>query len=186
KQQTQADLQAFTQALAKRRDDGFIEADQYQARLDQALLDFDQAKTPGDYARIDAVATANTAALNAMWPAYQKLQSYKAVLDSLPKSGADTTVAQSQYDGDLQLFRNAQSADRYDALTLTIDGQITQLIAEEASAQPYVASGLLQALQARIDLLRQYGDGANADAFQKQHDDDAAALAKAHQLADYL
>jgi len=186
KQQTQADLQAFTQILAKRRADGFIEADQYQARLDEALQDYDQAKTPGDYARIDEVATANTAALNAMWPAYQKLQSYKAVLDSLAKSGADTTLAQRLYDDDLQLFRAAQSADRYDALTRTIDGQVTQLIAEEASAQPYIASGLLQALQGRIDLLRQYGDSANADAFQKQHDDDAAALASAHQLADYL
>ena len=186
KQQTQADLDAFTQILAKRRADGFIEADQYQARLDQALQDYDQAKTPGDYARIDAIATANTAALNAMWPAYEKLQAYKTVLDALAKSGADTTLAQSQYDSDLEQFRNAQSADRYDALTRTIDGQITQLIAEEASAQPYIASGLLEAFQARIDLLRQYGDTANADMFQKQHDDDAAALAKAHQLADYL
>lgn len=186
KQQTQADLQAFTQILTKRRADGFIEADQYQTRLDQAAQDYDQAKTPGDYARIDAVATANTAALNAMWPAYQKLQSYKSVLDALAKSGADTTLAQSQYDGDLQLFRNAQSADRYDSLTLTIDAQITQLIAEEASAQPYIASGLLQALQARIDLLRQYGDTANADTFQKQHDGDVTALANAKQLADYL
>src|SRR6185312_13273172 len=100
--------------------------------------------------------------------------------------GADTTLAQSQYDSDLEQFRNAQSADRYDALTRTIDGQITQLIAEEASAQPYIAAGLLQALQARIDLLPQYVDTANADMFQRQHDDGAAAVAKASKLAKYL
>jgi len=46
---------------------------------------------------------------------------------SSAKSGADTTLAQNQYDSDLEQFRNAQSADRYDALTRTIDGQITAL-----------------------------------------------------------
>ena len=49
KKQTQADLDAFTQILAKRRADGFIEADQYQARLDQALQDFDQVAHVAGY-----------------------------------------------------------------------------------------------------------------------------------------
>ncbi|HEX9067371.1 MAG TPA: L,D-transpeptidase [Ktedonobacterales bacterium] len=184
--QAQADLDAFARILRQRRDDGFSEVADYQARYDQAQLAFQAATTAGEYAKVDATAQAQTAALQAMWPAYQKLQSYKAVLDSLAKNGMSTTFGQQMYDQDIQVFREASAAARYQALTEVIDAQIAQLLANQAAAQPYITASLLQSFQARIDLLRRYGNVSDAATFQQQHDQDAQQLASTQQLADYV
>src|SRR5262249_52708959 len=145
------------------------------------------------------IATAQTQALTAMWPAYQKLRDLQAIIKSLRDGGVSTQLAQQLYDDDLQVFRSAVSADHYQALTGAIDAQIMQVQADAATAQPYVTKVLLDSFQARIDLLaqfvagfqshadllRQYGNTATAATFQKQHDDDATQLAAATQFADY-
>ena len=57
-------------------------------------------------------------------------------------------------------------------------------MADQAEATPYVGAALLDSFQARIDLLKSYGQ--NTTKFQQQHDEDAKALSSAKQLADYL
>lgn len=182
--QTDADIQAFTKALQQLRSQGFSEADAYQARLDQITQDFPNAKLPGEFARLDAVAQANTGALHALWPAYQKLQDYKAILRTLRGAGLNTALAQANYQQNLDVIRSAAAPERYQALTQIIDGQIIQLMADQVAATPYVGAALLDSFQARIDLLKSYGE--RTDTFQRQHDADARALTAATQLADYL
>jgi hypothetical protein len=182
--QADADIQAFAQALNQRLSQGFTEGDVYQSRLDQARQDFSRAKLPGDYAKVDDVARQNTEALHALWPAYQKLQDFKDVLRTLRTAGLNTAMAQLQYQQDLVVIREAASAERYGKLTDIIDGQIVQLMADQAEATPYVGQALLDSFQARIDLLKSYGE--NTSKFQQQHDADARALAAAKQFADYL
>jgi hypothetical protein len=184
--QAQADLQAFATILNQRSAEGFIEVAAYQARFDQAQQLFDSAKTPADYAQVSALATAQTEALQAMWPAYQKLQDFQALIASLHSAGVASPLADSLYQQDLAVFRDAASADRYTTLQKAIDGQIMQLLADQTSTQPYVTAALLEGFQARIDLLRQFGDGKDADSYQQQHDADAQQLAQASQLADYI
>ncbi len=184
RQQATSDIEAFTRALNERRSQGFIEANAYQARLDQALKDFQNAKTPGDYARIDALARSQTSALNALWPAYQKLQTFKATLHAMETAGINSSFGEIEYTQDLQVFRDASSADRYQKLVGVIDGQITQMMADQTEALPYIGSALLDTFQANIDNLKRWGE--NATTFQAQHDQDARSLASAHTLSDYL
>jgi hypothetical protein len=199
RQQAQDDLQAFATILNQRRGEGFTEVPAYQARFDDAQQAFANAKTPADYAHVSDMATAQTQALTAMWPAYQKLQDLQAIIKSLHDGGVSTQLAQQLYDEDLQVFRNAASADHYQALTGVIDAQIMQVQADAATAQPYVTKVLLDSFQARIDLLaqfgagfkshadlvRQYGSTPPAETYQKQHDDDATQLAAATQFTEY-
>jgi hypothetical protein len=199
-QQAQADLQAFATILNQRRGEGFVEVAAYQQRYDDAQTALTNAKTPDDFVHISDLATAQTQALQALWPAYQKLQGLQAIIKSLNTAGVNTRLAQQFYDQDLQTFRDAASADRYQALTGIIDAQLLQVLADAATAQPFVTRALLDQFQARIDLLsqfvagfqpnadlvRQYGSSPTAAAYQKQHDDDAAQLAKATQFADYV
>jgi hypothetical protein len=202
-QQAQQDMQAFATILNQRRGEGFTEVTTYQGRYDAAQQALDNAKTPGDFAHVSDIATAQTQALEALWPAYQKLQDLKTVIKWLADTGLDVQQAQHFYDQDLAVFRDAATAGRYQALTSVIDAQIVQSQADAATAQPYIADSLLKSLQARIDLLRQYvggfqgssqldvalrqqyGNQPSADTFQKQHDDAAAKLAVAHQPSDY-
>lgn len=182
--QADADIQAFAQALSQAVSQGFSEGAVYQSRLDQARTDFSHAQLPGDYAKIDTVAQQNTVALHSLWPAYQKLQDFKDLLRTLKTAGLNTAMSQIQYQQDLDTIREAASADRYAKLAEIIDGQIVQLMADQAEATPYVGAALLDSFQARIDLLRSYGQ--NTTKFQQQHDEDAKALSSAKQLADYL
>lgn len=184
-QQTQHDIDAFATVLNERRAQGFSEADYYQARLDDALKAVAAAKTPGDYAKIDAGITGQLDALRAMWPAYQRLQDFQAIVHSLSTSGVDATLAQQFYMQDEQAFRDPSTAN-YTALQGVIDAQIMQVMADQTGALPYVATGLLADLQGRIDMLRQYGDAADAATLQQQHDADARQLAQATRLSDYL
>jgi hypothetical protein len=178
------DLDAFTKALDTRRDQGFSEASAYQARLDQALHTFDKATTPGDYYAVDTFVEAQTAALTALWPAYLKLRDFTSTLQTMHAAGVNSSLGQSEYTADLQAFRDASSADRYQRLTGVIDGQIMQMMADETEALPYIGSAMLDAFQARIDDLTRWGE--DAAPFQHQHDQDATALASAKTLADYL
>jgi hypothetical protein len=184
-QQTQHDIDALATMLNERRAQGFGEADYYQARLDDALKALATAKTPGDYTTIDTGITAQLDALRALWPAYQRLQDFKAILNTLSRSGVDTTLAQQFYAQDEQAFRDPATAD-YVGLERMIDGQMMQVMANQTAALPYISSGMLSDLQARIVMLRQYGDTADAATLQQQHDADAKQLAKATRLNDYL
>ncbi|MBF6589807.1 MAG: L,D-transpeptidase [Ktedonobacterales bacterium] len=183
KKQTGLDLQAFSTALNERRQQGFGESSAYQARLQQAQQDFTTAKLAGDYVRVDTLAKAQTEALNAMWPAYLKLNDFQSVLRALGSTGINTTLAQSEYTADLKTFRDSASADRYQILEQIIDGQILQLVADQSEGLPYVGSALLASFQARITLLASYG--VSTKDLQKDHDQDAQALAAARSLADY-
>ncbi len=178
------DMDAFTKALNTRRDQGFSEVSAYQDRLDQALRDFDAARTPGQYDAVDRFVQTQTAALNALWPTYLKLQDFKATLQALHAAGVNSSLGQSEYNADVQALRDASSPERYQRLTTVIDGQIMQMMADETEAMPYIGSAMLDAFQARIDNLRRWGEDARA--FQAQHDQDAVELAAAKSLADYL
>ena len=184
KKQAQADFGALTNVLNQRRTQGFTEAAAYQARLDQALKDFDNAKTAGDYAKVDATVRAQTAALNALWPAYQKLQDFKQTVAAMRAAGINTSFGEQEYEQDVQVFRDASSADRYQKLNDVIDGQVMQLMADQTEALPYIGQTMLSGFQARIDELKAWGE-RTAD-FQQQHDADAQDLAQAKSLADYL
>lgn len=184
KKQAQADFGALTNVLNQRRSQGFSEAAAYQTRLDQALKDFDNAKTAGDYAKVDATVRAQTSALNALWPAYQKLQDFKQTVAAMRAAGINTSFGEQEYEQDVQAFRDAATADRYQKLNDVIDGQVMQLMADQTEALPYIGQTMLSGFQARIDELKAWGE-QTAD-FQQQHDADAADLAQAKSLADYL
>ena len=186
KQQASADINAFTNALNARRSQGFKEIDAYQGRLQQVIAGYNSATIPGDFARVDTEAQANTEALNALWPAYQKLQAFQQVLLAMHNAGLNSALGQMLYQQDVDAFSNASTADRYAKLVGVIDGQINQLVADQAEALPYVGNALLETFQARIQLLQQYGDTKDAGAFQKQYTQDAQELGQAHSLADYL
>ncbi len=184
KAQVEKDVDAFTTILSQRRSQGFGEVNAYQARLDQAISDFARASTPGDYARLDTFVRGQTAALQALWPAYQKLQDFKAALRGLRSAGIGSAMGEAEYTLDVQALSDASSAARYVKLASVIEGQIMQLLADQTEAMPYIGSTMLDAFQARIDLLHQYGESAGG--LQRQHDQDARELAAAHSLADYL
>lgn len=182
--QASDDIQAFSQAVNQLRSQGFSEIDVYQARLDQALQDYNAAKKAGDFARVDATAQQQTAALHALWPAYQKLQDFKKILRTLQNAGMNSALGQVEYQQDLEALRVGLPAARYAKLVDVIDGQIVQLMADQAEAIPYVGAALLDSFQARIDLLKNYGQDTKT--FQQQHDDDLGQLKAAKSTADYL
>ena len=184
--QTQAndDIQALAKAVTQLRSEGFSEIEYYQARLDQAVQDFNNAKVVGDFAKIDATVRQQTAALHAVWPAYQKLQDFTTILRTLQNAGMNSAMGQIEYQQNLDAIRAGLPADRYAKLVEVIDGQIVQLMADQAEATPYVGAALLDSFQARIDLLKTYGQ--DTATFQQQHDDDMAALKAAKGTTDYL
>jgi len=184
-QQAQTDLQAFATILNQRRADGFQEVAAFQTRYDDTQKAFTQAKLPGDYVHVSESAQAGTQALEAMGPTYDTLQRLQKLMQSLQAAKVSTSVPQEYYDQDLQVFRAAASVGDFQALSAGINIQLTQLIADDTAAQPYVAASLLQSLQAHIDQLKQYGDTASAATFQQQHDDAATKLATATQPSDY-
>ena len=184
KQQAQTDLQAFSTALDAERNAGFSEASAYQTRLTQAYQDFSNAQTVSDFARVDATARAQTEALNALGPAYTKLQDFQAAIHAVHTAGFSSSSAELEYDDDLAIFRDGASALRFQRLVDVINGQINQLMADQTEAMPYIGSVLLDTFQARIDDLTRFG--VKTAAFQQQHDDDVKLLAAAKTLADYL
>lgn len=182
--QASDDIQAFSNAITQLRGQKFSEIDIYQARLNQAVQDFNAAKIVGDYARIDETVRQQTAALHALWPAYEKLQDFKTILRTLQNAGMNSAMGQIEYQQNLDAIRAGLPADRYAKLVEVIDGQIVQLMAEQAEAVPYIGSSLLDALQARIDILK--NNGQNISAYQQQYNQDMAALKAAKSTADYM
>lgn len=185
-QQTGQDIQALSQILTERRSQDFSQINAYQARFDDATKDFASAKTAGNFAKIDATVQAQTAALNALWPAYQKLQVFESVLQAVHNAGINSQLAEIEYQNDLAVFAGAAPAARYQVLDVVIDGQINQLMADQTESLPYIGSTLLSEFQARISLLRQYGQNSDATRFQQEYTDDATTLGSARTLADYL
>jgi hypothetical protein len=184
KAQTGNDLKAFSTALTARSAQGFSQADVYRGRLQQAVADFGSAQRPGDYARVDIFVRQQTEALNSMGPAYDKLQEFNKVILAVSGAGYNSILAQNLYQQDLAAFTNASSAQRYAALVEVIDGQITQVEADQAEALPYIGSSLLDQFQASIDQLKAYGQATAS--YQALHDQDQAQLKSAKTLADYL
>ena len=184
KAQATADLKAFSEALTTRRSQGFTQGQIYEARLQQSVADLGSAQQPGDYARVDAFMRQQTEALNSMGPAYDKLQQFNKVIRAVSAAGYNSALAQNLYQQDLTAFTSASSKERYAALVQVIDGQITQLEADQTEALPYIGSTLLDGFQASISLLKSYGQATAG--FQKMHDQDQATLKAASSLADYL
>ncbi|HLY29624.1 MAG TPA: L,D-transpeptidase [Ktedonobacterales bacterium] len=189
--QTEKDVEAFTHALAARRasfgvTDSNVFLAPYQSRLDQAVQDYATAKIPGDYVQADTIARANTAALDAMEPAYHKLKQFQQILTSLTQAGytTDASLEQYEYNQDVQLFQSAAPAARYQHLTGVIEGQISQLLADQVEAAPYISSTLLESFSEQIALLKSYGNDVSS--YQQQYAADQQELAKATSFADYL
>jgi hypothetical protein len=185
-QQAAQDIEALSKILTERRNQGFSQINAYQARFDQLTKDFSVAKTAGDFARIDALVQIQTAALNALWPAYLKLQVFESVLQAVHNAGINSQLAEIEYQNDIQIFAAAAPAARYHVLDSVINGQINQLMADQTESLPYVGFTLLDEFQARINLLRQYGQHSAASQFEKEYTADSKTLANAKTLADYL
>jgi hypothetical protein len=185
-QQTGQDIEALSSILAERRSEGFSQVNAYQTRFDTATKEFATARTAGDFAQIDSTVEAQTAALDALWPAYQRLQDFESVLQAVHNAGINSQLAEFQYQSDVEIFAAAAPPARYHILSAVITGQINQLMADETEAMPYIGGSLLNEFQARIDLLLQYSQNADAARFQKEYTFDAATLADARTLADYL
>lgn len=184
RQQALADMQAFAAILDERRTEGFSEIAAYQARYAAAEQTLISATTPADFAHVSDLVVPQTEALQALWPAYQKLQALQGVIQSLQAAGASALEAQHLYDQDIQVFRDAAPTDRYDTLTGGIDAQIMQVLADNVASQPAITQAKLAELQASLGELRDWG--ADADAFQQQYTDDARQFAAASQPDDYL
>ncbi len=186
KRQATDDIQAFSSALTNRRAQGFAPAiiEVYQNRLNQASSDLDSAQKPGDFARVDDFARQQTEALNAMGPAYDKLQEFNKIILVITNAGYTSLLAQNLYQSDVASFTAALSSSSYDALVEVIDGQITQLEADQTEALPYIGSTLLDQFHEKLTLLKSYGE--NTSGFQTQYDQDVAQFKSASTLADYL
>jgi lipoprotein-anchoring transpeptidase ErfK/SrfK len=182
--QASDDIQAFAKAVNQLRTQGFSEIEYYQGRLDQALLDYNNARKAGDFAKVDMTARQQTAALQALWPAYQKLQEFKTILRDLQSAGTNSALGQIEYQQNLDAIRGGLPADRYTKLVEVIDGQIVQLMADQAEATPYIGATLVDNFQASIDLLKSYGQDTRT--FQKQHDQDVTTLKAAKSTADFV
>ena len=185
-QQTGQDIGALSSILAERRSQGFSQVNAYQARFDEATKEFATARTAGDFSRIDTTVQAQTAALDALWPAYQRLQDFESVLQAVHNAGINSELAEFQYQSDVEIFAAAGPPARYSILSAVITGQINQLLADETETMPYIGGTLLSEFQARIALLRQYGQNVDASRFQQEYTFDATTLADARTLADYL
>lgn len=182
--QADKDIQAFTTALNARRAQGFSFVDAYQRRLDQALQLYGAAKLPGDYAAVDTIARTNAQALDSLMPAYGKLQEFEHVLKTIQNAGFNANINQVEYQQDVQIFQSAASASSYQKLVGVIDGQITQLLADQVEALPYVGSAVLDTFQKDISVLQ--ANGVDVTGYQQQYAADKTELSSAKKFADYL
>jgi len=92
------------------------------------------------------VVRAQTEALNSLWPAYQKLQDFKATLRAMRAAGINSSLGETEYNADVQAFRDASSAARYESWWGVIDGQIVQMMADQTEALPFIGSAMLDCL----------------------------------------
>jgi hypothetical protein len=183
-QEATHNLGIFTTLLNARRQDGFIEADGYQQRLDAAQQQLSAAKTPDDIAVVLNLAQAQAQALQALVPTYDQLQAFKSAVDAMQKAGIPAGWANDAYTQDLADFRAASTPQDYAHLQQAMRGQLAQLTADSAEAAPYVSTALLTTMQGDINQLKTYGD--QTASFQQNHDDDLHTLSAAKSPADYL
>ncbi|MGH2485129.1 MAG: hypothetical protein ACRDHE_03855, partial [Ktedonobacterales bacterium] len=80
--QAQADLKAFTSALQQAQQAGYVEATQYQARLQQAQQELTYATTATDYFLASNYAEAQTSAIQMIDPVYKQLQTFEKLVTS--------------------------------------------------------------------------------------------------------
>ncbi|WIG59555.1 MAG: hypothetical protein OJF49_002302 [Ktedonobacterales bacterium] len=83
KAQTSSDIQQLTAALQSVQKQGFVEADQFAQRLQQAKQQFTQlpaAATTKDYFQLDRFVQAQTAAVNQIVPVYQQMQTVESLV----------------------------------------------------------------------------------------------------------
>jgi hypothetical protein len=186
KNKTTSDLDTLAAQINEQRAQGFVNVTLYQQRLSQALGDLQNATTASDYARVDDLATAQLAGLHAVTPTLQKLQDLQVVTRSMKAAGADTTLALQFATSDQKDFALATSGADYARLNTVVDSQITQLMADQTAATPFIAAAMLKTLQTRIDQLRQYNEGTTADTMQQKHDDLTKQLGQASKISDYL
>ena len=92
-------IRNFGAILNERRGEGFVAVDAYQQRYDDAQQAFTNAKTPTDYAHVSDLASAQTQALLALWPAYEQAQTLRALIASLHGAGVNTRLAQRFHAG---------------------------------------------------------------------------------------
>ncbi|GEM_PF-676602 len=202
--QAEKDISAFTKALAARRlafgqTDANTLLTPYQARLNQAVQIYASAKIPGDYAQADTIASTNTQALDSMQPAYLKLKEFEKILTALTQNGAmtDASLEQYEYNQDVATFQSAAPAAKYHQLVGVIEGQISQLLADQFEAAPYVSATLLQNFQIQISTLQQYcntftlsqfqqASCTSLSSYQQSYKQDQQALASAKTFAEYL
>ena len=183
-QEATQNLGIFSALLNARKQDGFIEADGYQRRLDTAEQQLSAAKTPEDIAVVLNFARAQAQALQAMVPTYDRLEAFKSSVDAMQKAGITSSWAGDAYTQDLTDFRAATTPEDYAHLQRLIRGQLAQLTADSVEAAPYVSTALLTAMQGDVDQLKTYGD--QTASFQQDHDADLRALTAAKSPADYL
>ncbi|HKV84169.1 MAG TPA: L,D-transpeptidase family protein [Ktedonobacterales bacterium] len=80
--QSQADLKALTSALQHAQQAGYVEAAQYQARLQQAQQELTDATTTTDYFLASGYAEAQTAAIQMIDPVNKQLQAFDKLVTS--------------------------------------------------------------------------------------------------------
>jgi hypothetical protein len=90
--QAQTDLQQFTSALQQVQKKGFVEATQFQPRLQQAQQQFGAATTVKDYFTVDGYIQSQTEAVQKIEPIFKQLQTLKSQVDTQSKVLGLTSV----------------------------------------------------------------------------------------------
>jgi len=182
--QARQEIDRFAAMLQQRQSQGFKEAANFATRLSQTEHNFAQGHTPADYQRIAAFAQEQVAALEAMGPAYDKLQEFQSSLTQMSNAHLDVLSGQQEYNADLQLFRQAASAAQFQTVANMIDAQMQALVLAQTQAIPAVGKAQLAQFQQMIAKAQQYGQ--NVSTFQQQLAQDTQALANTTTLPAYL
>jgi lipoprotein-anchoring transpeptidase ErfK/SrfK len=182
--QAHQDIQTLDQLLQTRQNEGYLEVPAFQARLTKLEQDFDAAQTPAYFQSISASAKEQTLALQLMKSADQDLQSLQDTIKRMQDAGLDTTLAQQEYDKDLDVFRTAAAAQTFKQLRATIAAQVDQLAADQVAAIPAVGAAMIDHLQQLVTQAQQYGEDVTQ--YQQQVQQDQADLRNANNISMYL
>ncbi len=182
--QADLDLGNFADALQLRQNENYPQVPDFQARLNQAENQYNQAQLPTDYTKVSAYATSQTQALYLLQSTKDKLVLMKNSLDQMKSAGLSTSLGDQEYQDDLTAFTTANQPAQLQQLQNIISAQQEQLVADQTAAIPYIGAAMLQSFQELIDQARQYG--ADVSSYQQQHDQDAQDLQSAHTLQQYL
>ncbi len=183
-QQTQHDIDTLSALLQQQEVAGNGAATEYQTQLDTAAQAFSSAKTVADFVKIDSGVTTQLSELHALWPAFQKLQDLRSLLNTIKTAGGDVSVGEQMMATDEQQLGSATSVD-VNTLPQEIDAQVAQILANQTSALPDVTSSMLTTFQSRVTALEQIGDTTDAATLQQEYAADAQQLAQATTLSNY-